>query len=231
MANETNTLYVNQGNGLFLDRSLPTGLATASRAATGFGTSWIDYDNDGWLDLMAVNGEVKVIEELDRAGDPFPLRQRNQLFHNLGDGTFHEVSEEAGAAFEPSNVSRGALFGDIDNDGDTDVIIVNNNGPARVLANERGSAAAWLGFRVVMGGISRTVAGTRFETREPDGGVLSRTVRTDGSYLSAGDPRALLGLGTEEAKRDVLVKWPSGLDQRYRSLTPRRYVTSTESSR
>jgi hypothetical protein len=227
MATETNTLYVNQGQGQFLDRSLPAGLATASRAATGFGTSWIDYDNDGWLDLMAVNGEVKVIEKLDRIGDPFPLHQKNQLFRNLGDGTFREVSTEAGAAFAISEVSRGALFGDLDNDGDTDVIVVNNNGPARVLLNELGSAAAWLGFRAVIGSLPRTISGTRIEIRGPDGGVLLRTIRTDGSYLSAGDPRALLGLGTRGQERDVQVQWPSGFNQRFRSLTPGHYLTAT----
>jgi hypothetical protein len=231
MATETNTLYVNQGDGLFLDRSLPAGLATPSRAATAFGTSWIDYDNDGWQDLMAVNGEVKVIEALDRAGDPFPLHQKNQLFRNLGDGTFREVSSAAGPAFEASDVSRGALFGDLDNDGDTDVVIANNNGPARVLANQVGSAASWLGLRAVMGAGPRTVSGTRLEIREPDGTVLLRTIRTDGSYLSAGDPRALFGLGARGRERDVRVEWPGGPSQRFRDLPPRHYLTLRGSAR
>jgi enediyne biosynthesis protein E4 len=231
MATETNTLYVNQGDGVFLDRSLPAGLAAPSRAATAFGTSWIDYDNDGWQDLMAVNGEVKVIEALERAGDGFPLHQKNQLFRNLGDGTFREVSSAAGAAFEASEVSRGALFGDLDNDGDTDVVIANDNGPARVLINELGSVASWLGFRAVIGASPRTVSGTRLEVRGGDDGVLMRTIRSDGSYLSASDPRALFGLGARDVRREVRIDWPGGPHQLLRDLTPRRYLTLRGSAR
>ncbi|HMB54350.1 MAG TPA: VCBS repeat-containing protein, partial [Thermoanaerobaculia bacterium] len=114
LVTETNTLYVNEGGGLFTDRSVEMGLAQPSKRFTGFGTSWLDYDNDGDLDLLVVNGEVDVIDELHRAGDPFPYEQPNQLFENLGDGRYREVTAEAGAPFQLSEVSRGALFGDLD---------------------------------------------------------------------------------------------------------------------
>ncbi len=112
---------------------------------TSFGTGWLDYDNDGRPDLLALNGAVRILEEQAAAGDPYPLKQSNQLFHNLG-GRFEEVSAEAGAAFALREVSRGAAVGDVDNDGDLDVLVLNNNGPARLLRNRVGNAAAWLGL-------------------------------------------------------------------------------------
>lgn len=103
---------------------------------SGFGTLFFDYDNDGWLDLLVANGAVQLLPELMRRGDPFPLGQPNQLFHNTGKSTFEEVSLQAGEAFQLLEVSRGAAFGDLDNDGDTDVLITNNYGPARLLLND-----------------------------------------------------------------------------------------------
>ena len=100
--NETNTLYVNDGTGMFEDRSARARLAAPSVPFTGFGARWFDADNDGWLDLLAVNGAVSVLQPLLQAGDPFPLHQRNQLFRNLGDGRFEDASDRAGAAFRRS---------------------------------------------------------------------------------------------------------------------------------
>ena len=132
---ETNTLYVNDGQGWFEDRSIAMGLASDSFTYTGFGTAWFDYDNDGWLDLLSVNGAVRKIEALLLADDPYPLHQINQLFENTGSGRYREVTRTAGPAFALSEVSRGAAFGDLDNDGDTDVVVTNNNGPVRLLEN------------------------------------------------------------------------------------------------
>src|SRR5215470_2458804 len=155
---EGHNLYVNDGHGAFEDQSARSGLASASLAFTGFGAAWFDFDNDGWLDVLTVNNAVQAIEALAQAHDPFPLHQRKQLFHNLGrplrgDGApgvrFEEVSAKAGKAFELSEVGRGAAFGDIDNDGDTDVIVANNNGPLRLLINNVGNRKHWVGLRIV----------------------------------------------------------------------------------
>ncbi|MFQ5653829.1 MAG: FG-GAP repeat domain-containing protein, partial [Planctomycetota bacterium] len=128
LTDETNTLYLNDGSGYFDDYSFETGLGVASRAFTGFGTAWFDFDSDGWLDLLIANGAVKTIEALAAAGDPYPLHQKNQLFHNLGNGRFEEITSRAGRVFSLSEVSRGAAFGDLDNDGDPDVLVMNNAG-------------------------------------------------------------------------------------------------------
>ena len=113
---------------------------------TGFGTQWFDYDNDGYLDLFVANGAVFMVPSLQ--GEPYPYHQKNQLFRNQGNARFRETSAAAGSAFDLSEVSRGAAFGDIDNDGDIDIVVANNNGPARLLRNETGSRQHWLEVRL-----------------------------------------------------------------------------------
>ena len=112
-----------------------TGLAAPTAAFTGFGTDWFDYDNDGWLDLFVANGAVNVIEA--QRGQPRPFRMRNQLFHNTGQGRFEDDSVGGGPAFARAEIGRGAAFGDIDNDGDIDIVVTNNGGPVRLLLNQR----------------------------------------------------------------------------------------------
>ncbi|MDX1503484.1 MAG: VCBS repeat-containing protein [Thermoanaerobaculia bacterium] len=205
LMDESNTLYVNDGAGLFEDRTAASGLAAVSLPYTAFGTGWIDYDNDGLPDLVALNGAVRIQEELAAAGDPYPLEQPNQLFHNLG-GRFEEVSDRAGEAFTVAEVSRGAAFGDVDNDGDTDILVLNNNGPARLLLNRAGDGSGWLGVRP-LDRAGRRLPGARVALRRADGRTVTARSRTDGSYCSANDPRVVLGLaaaGAETAEVDGL---------------------------
>jgi hypothetical protein len=219
---ETNTLYINDGSGWFEDRTMDMGLANPSFPYTGFGTAWIDYDNDGWLDLLMVNGAVKKIDALVARDDPHPLHQINQLFRNEGDGRYREVTGEAGPAFEVSLVSRGAAFGDLDNDGDADVVIANNAGPARLLENRVGQSSRWLGVRLLTASAKRDAYGARvvLEGERP----LWRRLRADGSYGSSNDARVLFGLGDEApAALSVRVLWPDGSEERWSGLTPDRY--------
>lgn len=215
LVTQTNTLYVNDGTGLFEDQSVRTGLGPPSLPFTGFGTSWFDYDNDGWLDVMVVNGAVDLLPRLVQERDPYPLHQTNQLFHNLGTGRFEEVTDRAGAAFEPSEVSRGAAFGDIDNDGDIDTVVTNNNGPARLLLNAVGNRNRWLGLRMLGADVARDMLGTRVAVMRAAGEPLWRRVRSDGSYASANDPRVLVGLGADVEVRAVRAVWPSGLTEEW----------------
>ena len=224
---ETNTLYVNNGEGWFEDRSLATGVAVPSKAFTAFGTAWLDYDNDGWLDLFAANGEVRIVPILARAGDLYPLHQPNQLFRNRGDGSLYEVTSEAGPVFALSEVSRGAGFGDLDNDGDTDIVVVNNNGPVRLLRNEIGTRNHWLGLRLVSRH-GRDALGARVELRLADGRRLWRRARTDGSYASAHDPRILIGLGSESRLESLRVHWLGGRVEVWRGLNLDRYQVLRE---
>ncbi|MGH9855798.1 MAG: FG-GAP repeat domain-containing protein, partial [Blastocatellia bacterium] len=130
LTKEGSTLYRNQssqgGKGQFDDATIEFNLAQPSFLSTGFGVAWFDYDNDGWLDLCAANGGVTLLPTL--RGQPYPFHQRNQLFHNEGGRSFREMTNSAGPALQLSEVSRAAVFGDIDNDGDVDVLVTNNNG-------------------------------------------------------------------------------------------------------
>ena len=239
LTRETNTLYVNDGLGLFEDRTATIGLGAPSLAYTGFGTAWLDFDNDGWLDLLAVNGAVQASHQRfamrgrgssARAGEPRPLDQPNQLFRNLGNGRFDDVTRRAGPVFELSEVSRGAAFGDVDNDGDVDVLVANNDGRARLLINEVGNRNRWIGLRLVGGPGRRDMPGARVGVFRDDGPPLWRRARADGSYASANDPRVLVGLGQAAAVRRVRVVWPSGREEDWTDLAVDRWLTLEQGS-
>ena len=221
--NEKNTLYVNRGEVSFEDASYLSGLALPSIPFTGFGTAFFDFDNDGLLDILAVNGHVKRVEALARAKDPYPLHQTNQLFRNLGKGQFQEVTQAAGAVFELSEVSRGAAFGDIDNDGDTDVLVLNNSGRARLLTNQAGSGNHWIGLRLVGRPQGRDMLGARVAVLLSQGRTVWRRVRSDGSYASANDPRVLVGLDQASRVEGVRVYWPDGRAEEWKELPINTY--------
>jgi hypothetical protein len=230
LTGEGSNLYVNDGTGVFEDRSAHSGLGPLSLPSTGFGAAWFDFDNDGWLDVATMNGTIAAIEALRRANDPFPLRQRKQLFRNLANGRFEEVTDSAGAAFRLSDVGRGAAFGDIDNDGDVDVLVGNAAGPTRLLMNNVGSRRHWLGLRLVGESGKRDMYGARVGVFRGTGPTLWRRARADGSYASANDPRVLVGLGDSTETPRVRVVWPSGRMQEWTTAAIDRYTTLTEGS-
>jgi enediyne biosynthesis protein E4 len=227
---EGSTLYVNDGSGLFEDRTTTAGLAVPSLPHTGFGAAWFDFDNDGWLDLLVANGAVHVREGSAQSTDPYPLHERNQLFRNLGSGRFEDVTALAGAVFDLSEVSRGAAFGDVDNDGDVDVLITNNNGPARLLINHVGERGHGLGLRLVGGPGPRDMLGARVGVFRNEGPPLWRRARADGSYASANDPRVLVGLGNATTVPRIRVVWPSGRIEEWTDVAVGRWTTLKEGS-
>jgi hypothetical protein len=223
---EGSNLYVNDGRGLFEDRSVPSGLGPLSLQYTGFGTAWLDYDNDGWLDLLSVNGRVQAADGDVRG--PFPLEQRRLLFRNLGNGRFEDVSARAGPAFAVADVGRGAAFGDVDNDGDTDVLVGNDAGPTRLLINTIGARQHWIGLRLVGARTRRDMLGARVQVFRGDGVALTRRARSDGSYASANDPRVLVGLGSSAEAPRVRVTWPDARSEEWASVPLDRWTTLVE---
>jgi hypothetical protein len=221
---ETNTLFTNLGDAVFEDRTRETGLGMPGRRFTGFGTLFFDYDNDSWLDLLVVNGAVQLLPELMKKGDPFPLGQPDQLFRNTGNGRFIEMIDQAGPSFQLLEVGRGAAFGDIDNDGDTDVLVTNNNGPVRLLLNQLGNRNHWLGLKVVAKN-GRDALGAQVDIVVKKNQILRRRVRTDGSYLSANDPRVLVGLGNATQVEMVRVRWPDGSAGEWKKPAVDKYIT------
>ena len=184
----------------------------------------------GWT-LSAANGHVKNVAALARAKDPYPLHQTNQLFRNMGKGRFQEVTEAAGAVFELSEVSRGAAFGDVDNDGDTDVLVLNNSGQARLLTNQVGSGNHWMGLRLGRPAFGHeTCWAPEWLSCYPRARTLWRRVRADGSYASANDPRVLVGLGKATQVEAVRVYWPGGEAEEWKQLPINTYSNLLQGS-
>ena len=228
LTGQGSTLYVNDGAGLFEDLSAAFGIRAASLPYTGFGAGWIDIDNDGWLDIVAVNGSVT--QHLESLGpeNPFPLDQRNQVFRNLAGARFEDVTDRAGAPFARSEVSRGLAFGDVDDDGDTDVLVANAAGRVELLVNQVGHRRAWMGLRLVGDAAPGDVLGARVAVAGSDGVTRRRRARVDGSYASAHDPRVLVGLGHEAAEAlAVRVIWPDGRTEEWPAVPVGRYSTLT----
>jgi len=219
--NEGNTLYLNLGKGLYEDRTSESGLFKLG--FTGFGTRFLDYDRDGWLDLFIANGAVRHLSRQVQAGDAYPLKQRSQLFRNDRKGRFADVTERAGAALAPLQVARGVAAGDLDNDGATDLIVFNNSGPARVLMNDVSPRGHWLGVRVVDSRYRRDALQARVELVGRRGRTQIKRVQTDGSYATSGDPRVVFGLDQDQTAQTVRVRWGPGDEEEFRGLAVDRY--------
>ncbi|KAA5539205.1 CRTAC1 family protein [Roseiconus nitratireducens] len=229
LTNETNTLYLNDGRGGFSDRTNTANLGSNSQAMTGFGAGWIDYDNDGWLDVLVVNGTVKRENLAISGNDRFPRGQPNQLFRNQG-GTFAEISDQVDPAFRLAEMSRGLALGDIDNDGDTDFVVVNNEGRARLYRNQVGHTNPWLGLNLVDASGSRCQLGAVVRLQLENGRVIHRRVRRDGSYCSSHDARVLIGVPRDQNIHSVHVTWPDGTAERFAPPSPGRYTTLKQGS-
>jgi hypothetical protein len=220
-------LFINDGAARFRDLSAASGLGGASSPYTGWGTAWFDYDNDGWLDVLAVNGTI--IAQEGRTASAFPYDQRKLLFRNLGSGRVEAVTARAGPALAGSASGRGAAFGDVDNDGDIDVLIGNDSGPVELLVNHIGDDAHWLGLRLT-GRDGRDMLGARVAVVRAGQPVLWRRARSDGSYGSANDPRVLVGLGASSAAAMVRVRWPDGQEEAWPSVPADTWTTLTQGS-
>ena len=191
---ETNALYRNNGDGTFTDVIYEAHLGKESYLFVGFGTGLFDADNDGWLDIFIANGHI--LDNIEDTHDILTYRQPDQLFRNKADGTFQEVSESAGAYFNNVAVSRGALFGDYDNDGDVDMLVTQSNGPITLLRNETqpqtiGAQNNWVSIKTVGIISNRDGIGTRLVLTSGQYTQV-KEVNPASSYLSSHDARLLL---------------------------------------
>ncbi|MEM9056493.1 MAG: CRTAC1 family protein [Pseudomonadota bacterium] len=226
---QSNTLYANDGQAFFEDVTDSANLAASSMRFTGFGSAWFDYDNDGSLDLFVANGAVMVLPGR-RGQSAFPYEQENQLYRNLGNGRFEDISKGAGPALALSEVSRGAAFGDVDNDGDVDILVTNNSGPVRLLRNDTGRANRWLRLRLVGAESARDAQGAKVALRFEDGSVRWGRAHSDGSYASASDVRVHFGLGQATAVSAVMVVWPVGAAETWAAPTSGATTTLEQGS-
>jgi RNA polymerase sigma factor (sigma-70 family) len=225
---EMHGLYRNLGNqGLFAHSTPTARIGAIGQNFVGFGTAFLDLDNDGWEDLVISNGHTL------RHPSTNPRRQRPVLLHNWGDGTFKDISKEGGKYFQAAHIGRGLAVGDLDNDGRPDLVISHLNEPVVLLRNvagEKGVRNHWLGIELA-GKKYRDVTGAKVVV-EVGKRQLTRFAKGGGSYLSSGDRRLLFGLGKARRIDAVTVVWPSGKRQQWKGkkLATDRYWRLVEGS-
>jgi hypothetical protein len=222
--NQANQLFRGSATGAYRDVAAQAGLAAPSLPLSGFGARFLDYDNDGRVDLMVANGHP--FAPVARVWPGVTYAERPQLFENAGAG-YVEVAARRGEALARPYVGRGLATGDYDDDGDADVLLLCVGEPPRLLRNDGGERASWIGVALVAARAGRDVVGARVTVTA--GGRARSKVRAGGtSYLSASDPRLLFGLGAAAGVDEIEVRWPGGGVERFGPRPARRYVTLTE---
>lgn len=206
---ETDSYYENEGDGYFFDRSVSIGLGFKTKKYTRFGVGFRDFNNDGRLDLYFANGRV-TLPSGSYQGDPFG--ETNLLFAGQADGTLDEVLPRGGTAAEQKLTSRAAIFGDVDNDGGVDVLVVNRDGPVQMLRNVR-ERGAWAGFRVRERSGADALGAAL--TLQVGAATVHRDVISAQSYLAASDPRVHLGLAGAKQVDSVVVRWTDGQEESF----------------
>ncbi len=210
------SLYQNMGNGIFSDQAYPSGIATAAAQFVGWTSSFVDYDNDGDVDIFKTNGALKHL-----------YGHEDQLFENLGGGKFKEVSSDLGSYFHDEYVGRGACLGDYDNDGDFDVYVANLNSRGMFLRNNKGNQNNWLILSLVGTTSNRDAIGARIKLSS--GGKIQTTQKKSTSgYLSQNDHRIHFGLGKDEMVEKIEITWPSGKFQLVENTKANQIITVTE---
>jgi hypothetical protein len=204
---EYNALYRGDPSGVFVDASYNSGLAESSLNYVGFGTALFDYDNDGWLDVLVANGHI--IDNINLFGAVSTYQEPNFLFRNNGDATFTDVSSVSGEAFTRRDVARGAAVGDIDQDGDEDVLITRCGQTAVLLSNEGGNQHQWLTVRLVGVDSNRDGIGARVSIHVGDR-VWIKEVKAGSSYLSQSALELTFGLADNTVVDRLEIRWPSG---------------------
>ena len=223
---QTNTLYHNEGGGLFSDVSYASKIGTISLPYLAWGVSFCDYDNDGFQDLFIANGHL---DENVQVFNPTGFYQQpNLLFRNNGDGTFDEVGVDLGSGMGLEKVSRGFAYSDYDNDGDLDLLVTNLKGAPDLLEN-RGGQNTWLTLKLIGTHSNRDAIGARVKVTT---GNLTqiREVRSGSSYLSQNDMRLHFGLGKYRRVDRVEIRWPSGLQEQLEGVETNQILTLVEGS-
>ena len=224
LSNETYPLFRNVGDNTFSYATNTTGLNQITLLYTGWGTRFIDVDNDGWRDIFVAQGHV--LDTIEKTTTYLQYKQTPLLMRNTGKG-FVNVSASAGVVFNKSYAARGAAFGDLDNDGDTDIVISETNGAPVILRNN-GTKNHWLGLSLAGSGSNKNGIGARVTVIDATNRKQIFDVSTAGSYLSANDPRVLVGLGAVTEVRSVEVRWLTGKTQTVTNLAVDRYHVITE---
>ena len=220
---DTNVLYRNDDKGFFTDVTIRAGIGVETRYV-GWGTGMVDLDNDGFPDLFAVTGSV--YPEIERTLPAYPYRTPRLVFRNLGDGRFEELIDEAGPGVSALHSSRGCAFGDFDNDGDVDVLVMNMNEPPSLLRNDVSGGGHWLKVLLVGVKSNRSAIGARVVARYA-GRSQAQEVTAQSSFYSANDRRLHFGLGAATSA-DLMIRWPNGTTEKVPAVKADQLVVIRE---
>jgi enediyne biosynthesis protein E4 len=223
-AGDTNTLYQNLGRNQFADVTSLAGFGEVS-GYLGWGTGFVDFDNDGWPDIFVANGHV--YPQVEASGTGQHYAQRKQLYRNTGGGRFREIARDIGGDLLIPKSSRGAAFGDFDNDGNIDVLVINLNDRPSLYRNEGGNRNHWITIRLKGTHSNRDAIGARVEI-QAGGRKQVDEVRSGGSYLSHNDMRIHFGLGGSPRVERIRIRWPDGKTEELPGVDADQFVTITE---
>jgi len=224
-SNEMLALYHNEGNGIFVDEAPASTVGQASLLTLTFGAFFFDYDLDGLLDILAANGHLE--EEINKVQPRITYKQAPLLFHNRGKGKFESVAAAMGPDFSRPIVARGAAYGDLDRDGDLDVVFTTNNGPAYFFRNDGGNRNRWLRVKTVGSKSNRDGLGAVVRVTSASGKQWTM-VRTGSSYCSQSETAPTFGLGQDKVVQSLEIEWPSGVKQRFANVPANQIVIVDE---
>ncbi len=224
-SNQMLGLYHNEGGNLFVDEAPRSTVGRSSLLSLAFGVFFFDYDLDGHPDIFAANGHID--EEIGRVQPKIQYKQPPLLFRNLGNGKFEDTSKQVGPAFERPIVARGAAYADFDRDGDLDVLITTNDGPAYLFRNDGGNRNHWLTLRLEGVKSNRSALGA-VVILDSASGKQSQTVHSGSSYCSQSDLALTFGLGKDEIVKSLEIRWPSGQVDRRANVKANQFLNLRE---
>jgi enediyne biosynthesis protein E4 len=224
-SNQMLGLYHNEGNGLFVDEAPRSSVGRESLLSLTFGLFFFDYDLDGYPDILTANGHIE--EEIGRVQPKIKYQEPPLLFRNVGSKKFENVSNVVGADFTQPLVGRGAIYGDFDHDGDLDVLLTSNNGPARLYRNDGGNRNKWISIRTQGTKSNRDGIGASVSIASASGKQWN-VVRSGSSYASQSDLALVFGLGQDPVVTSIEVTWPSGTRQKFANVAANQFITIDE---
>ena len=224
-SNQMLGLYHNEGNNLFVDEAPRSAVGRASLLSLSFGVFFFDYDLDGYPDIFAANGHID--EEIGRVQPKVQYKESPLLFRNTGNGKFEDTSKSVGPELTRPIVARGAAYADFDRDGDLDILISTNNGPAYLFRNDGGNRNHWITLKLTGTKSNRSALGA-VATIESASGKQMQTVHSGSSYCSQSDLALTFGLGKDEVVKSVTIQWPSGAKEVLNNVKPNQYLAVRE---